>query len=821
MSQHHSQRGGGGGGAGGGGPGSELLAALIRRRRIVEGSGSDFIAAEAGGGGMKNSESHRGGVRQKGSAHMLATSSEAPDWRREMSTYLGMSPPPALEEDGAPVPPPAAFATASMKATGSATATMTMSAPNSRMMSRPPPPVASSPSPSASFSPLAASQPFHKCPACQKSESEKALLRSQQQTMERELQSLRKQLYRAKAKTEVIDSLSETLKLAYVELEGTKTKLQEEQEHHKRTELSLQQVVRNNEAYRDELIATRQIGQELQALKESLASAETAQHRLEEKNEHYQRELQSAADHPHELEALKRAMADDRKAFQEKLEVSEAFHRQDLKTIEELREQIASSELSFLRISAEKEQEQEKHDLAQKSVRGYAKELESSESRLRIALSRPGATTTEEMRQAVGCVDALLQEGRRELANRELRDRRAAYEELNQAQVQNNEDALIKALEAARRANIDEDDLKHAANKLLELQSMSEGEKLAREMDQKRRKHREMAFVLVKRDDVQGLSQLLEEIDNKSVMLANSPSDCTSPVSTARWWEWKDHAQRTLLKSAQQLKSGSVQEYLEVKLQEIQASLSSTKGQATEASTRTTLSSKVCFFGVADFDSPRASKASSKDPPAFESASSETPTTTASRLDPQATAKAFDPETTPEVSVEDSVTSQSVARESLPASPAVNEEEEEENSIDASDPRFKEGSELWKQAFRSVVKDDTAALSDVINDKVPRRVWMSWRNKAGKDLLTLSEERGSSAAYSVLAKAMGLLQERPREAYEDRDSVWIFLDGEVQPLQATVLEDTPVEADQIYVQFWVGEESPRYVDRSMVFKTNA
>ncbi|CAE8620864.1 unnamed protein product [Polarella glacialis] len=128
-----------------------------------------------------------------------------------------------------------------------------------------------------------------------------------------------------------------------------------------------------------------------------------------------------------------------------------------------------------------------------------------------------------------------------------------------------------------------------------------------------------------------------------------------------------------------------------------------------------------------------------------------------------------------------------------------------------------EQAELKVKAFRNVVQDDMVALGEIL-DRLSVDVWSTWQNKAGKDLLTLSEERGSSGAYSVLAKRLGLVQERQRESFEERESVWIFLQGEVQPLRATVLEDTPEEADDVLVEYWDGDAPATRMDKCMVRK---
>lgn len=120
--------------------------------------------------------------------------------------------------------------------------------------------------------------------------------------------------------------------------------------------------------------------------------------------------------------------------------------------------------------------------------------------------------------------------------------------------------------------------------------------------------------------------------------------------------------------------------------------------------------------------------------------------------------------------------------------------------------------------FRAVVRDDAATLEDILS-KVPISTWRDWKNKGGKDLLMLSEERGSSAAYSVIAKALGILKERRRDSFEEREAVWVMLAGEVQPRRATVLEDTSDQAQDIFVEFWEGDDPPARMDRDVVFKS--
>lgn len=125
----------------------------------------------------------------------------------------------------------------------------------------------------------------------------------------------------------------------------------------------------------------------------------------------------------------------------------------------------------------------------------------------------------------------------------------------------------------------------------------------------------------------------------------------------------------------------------------------------------------------------------------------------------------------------------------------------------------------WKaQAMRAVVANDAQPLEDVLK-RLPVNVWSNWRNKAGKDLVTLSEERGSSAAYSILARYLGVLKEQKRQAFEDREDVWVLVHGELQPRRATIVEEVDDDAQNLLVEFWDGDEPAIYVDRSMVLKS--
>jgi len=124
----------------------------------------------------------------------------------------------------------------------------------------------------------------------------------------------------------------------------------------------------------------------------------------------------------------------------------------------------------------------------------------------------------------------------------------------------------------------------------------------------------------------------------------------------------------------------------------------------------------------------------------------------------------------------------------------------------------------WRQAsFRAVVQNDITKLQEVLSE-VPQEVWQAWENKAGKDLITLAQERGSSSAYAVLARAMGLLQERKHSKLEAGDSLWVMVPGEVQPRRATAVKGASEDDEDVLVEFWDGDAPASRVPHVLVSK---
>lgn len=401
-----------------------------------------------------------------------------------------------------------------------------------------------------------------------------------------------------------------------------------------------------------------------------------------------------------------------------------------------------------------------------------------SESRLRTLMTTQNVSS-QELRSAIGAVEALVEEARREMERQEFRERRAACEQLGAAVDKADEALLEVALEVARRVGLDGTDIDKAEAKLQELRSMTEEQKAAKERAKVEGIRKKQAFLLVKKDDDAALRALIDDLEDG-----------------VRWADWRDYAGRTLWRCAQDLKAPNVQALLAPKLgltapsdQGDRKRLGSWQAQAAQTQ-GPALAAPVQFSRQNSSVSDASAEALSL------------PTSPAG-------ATAFDLSSW-EAS---NGNAQPPANDSAPSADQAAAPE----SAKIPMPSEAVQAEMKTKALRAVVQDDPAVLEEVFKS-MPQEIWSAWENKAGKDLLTLSQERGSSCAYSVLAKALGILSEMKRDSFEERESVWIFVNGDVQPRRATVIEDTPEEADEILIEYWDGYEDASYVDRAMVRK---
>mmetsp|Transcript_85682 Transcript_85682/g.164938 ORF Transcript_85682/g.164938 Transcript_85682/m.164938 type:complete len:696 (-) Transcript_85682:62-2149(-) len=382
-----------------------------------------------------------------------------------------------------------------------------------------------------------------------------------------------------------------------------------------------------------------------------------------------------------------------------------------------------------------------------------------SESRLRAVMASVG-TSTSELQQAISGVEAMLDEAKRELAAKQFRERRAAFEQLHAAieSQRPDEDVLEQAIIAARSAQVENEDVEKAETKLAELRSLTPEERRARAMRELEAKLKKEAFLLVKKDDAAGLMELLDSLDQE-----------------IRWRDWRDYAGRTLVRCAKELRVSFVHKALEERLGDSGDMTQRLTGAFTAAAARAAL---------------KAAEQAAM-PETDESFVSEAPLQRSVTPQPEAVA-----------------TSDLRFSRSASGRPCNDQPEKKEITTD-------EEEKLKARALRAVVQDDSATLGEVLN-LAPVDKWSRWENKAGKDLLTLSQERGSSSAYSALARALGMLKEAKREAFAERETVWVFITGDVQPRRATVLEDTPEEADQVLVEYWDGDAPPERVDRCII-----
>jgi len=415
-----------------------------------------------------------------------------------------------------------------------------------------------------------------------------------------------------------------------------------------------------------------------------------------------------------------------------------------------------------------------------------------SESRLRAALTGR-EVPTEELRAAIASVEALLSEAKRELAARDLRDRRAAYERLHAAAGGAEEQPLEEAIHLARQSGVGEEDIEKAEAKLQELRSMTHEERVAQAAAKRLTEAKRRAFQLVKRGEAAALKELLRGFEMEG---------------SGGWRGWKDHAGRSLLAYAKEARSEMVKECL----QRMLAPPPSTQPESSSSAPEVVTTSE------------KLPKSPGSPPPA-------TPGRQPRR------APALKEEcATPAISEQ--------ASPSLQDSPAPGRswrsiafEDAETPLCEASTPMSartrracsfsgvlqgdadEETAALKVVAFRAVVKDDTQALHAVL-ERLPRDVWSLWHNKAGRDLLTLSQERRATGCYVMLCRAFGILQERKREAFMENETVWILSPGEVQPRHATVLEDTSSDDEDVLVEFWDAEGPPERVEHCLVLKAN-
>jgi len=418
-----------------------------------------------------------------------------------------------------------------------------------------------------------------------------------------------------------------------------------------------------------------------------------------------------------------------------------------------------------------------------------ARSSQGSESRLRAVMTSQNATV-EELRQAIGSVDAMLNEARRELERNMLRDRRAAYEQLHTAIDKADEQMLEAAIEAARRAEVDDEDILKGQVKLLELQEITPEEKAARARQQAETQRKKDAFQFIKKDDVNSLTELLDSLDED-----------------VRWQDWRDAQGRTLLSVANALRSAGTKAKLDERIKALQAPISSlanlSKRFGRQRSTSSEDVSAEPLSRSADGPAPVEQEEEASAAQVLQAVPDLGPSRVTAR---GAGVKVLDLEAIRAPSPP--------PQEEAPEPAILPDDEAEESKPELS---TEEVMTLKAKAFRAVVQDDCEIIESVLA-QVRRSVWSRWENNSGTNMLVLSQERhkGGSRVYSVLAKSLGLVKEVKRESFEEKQTVWVFLKDDVQPRRATVLEDTPEESEDVLLEFWDGDDPPERIERCKV-----
>jgi len=613
--------------------------------------------------------------------------------------------------------------------------------------------------------------------------SESARLQAANASLEREVATLREQL-KSQA-LEVVEKIGDTLQRSNTELEVYRNQMKEEVAMRGRMDAEMA-VIRSEK---------RKVAEELQRYKREYAELQRNNSGLEQ-----------------EFAELRDQYAKREREAQQELERFRLENKNLKECTQQMQRQVEELSAAHLRAAADEAPADGSSPRYPGGAFGEATPVAaaagvtsgSSESRLRSALAGRGGTTAE-LAEAIAAVEAMVSEAKRELQNRKHRERRAAYEALHKAETCDDEAVLEQALAEAQRTEVDREEIEKAEAVLAKLRSMTREEREAKDAAKRRAKSKEQAFLLVKRDAAEALRALLAAVEEEEDALPEA-------ARGQRWAAWKDHAGRTLLRASKDLRAKAAHEVLKELIDAQAAAQAAAQAGESSPSRRgmsgaTPASASPERSPILHTQAAQAEACTSGDvrlsglPPSF----GEVP---AKSIDASAAAPLLPGFGDDRASKRASA---GPAPETTPEAPTPTP------SVEAQEP-IKGEDELRTKAFRSVVKDDTASLAEVIIDRVPVSIWSAWKNKAGKDLLTLSEERGSSAAYSLLAKALGLLKERKRESYEEREAVWVLFTGEVQPRRATVLEDTPAEADEILLEFWDGDEPASHIDRSYVLK---
>merc|ERR1712137_391607 len=465
----------------------------------------------------------------------------------------------------------------------------------------------------------------------------------------------------------------------------------------------------------------------------------------------------------------------------------------------------------------------------------------SCESHLRLALC-DNSSSADDLKQAINASEALLNEAKREHANKKFRAKRAALEGLEVAVDKGEEETLSAAIAVAQQVDVDAVDLEKAEKKLKTLRAMTQKEHAAKAAGELLQKKRKTAFMYVKRDDVMKFKELLDEVGEG-----------------VSWCDWRDPLGRTLRRCAKDLQAQQMQKFL--KQLGVGDEQHSAKRQLPTLMQRTTM--QIVHQIEQQHHQQHQEQQRQEDMNQMQCTSINEHTEDAPVLEQKPTldlSKCLEDHSSCSThSGRDSIHSGNDSSCSTPCMVgdliAVPHRIEQQQQWQEQQPQ-KQQEDMNKthcipankhkedtpanigmysncsttcpaedtlaiaksKAFRAAAQNDLGTLNEII-ESVSIDTWSKWENRAGKTLLTLSEERRSTNVHSQLARALGIVRQSKCESFEEGETVWVYIEGDVQPKRATVLADTLDGTDVVPIEYWDGNEPATCVDRCTIHKT--
>jgi len=449
-------------------------------------------------------------------------------------------------------------------------------------------------------------------------------------------------------------------------------------------------------------------------------------------------------------------------------------HRQDDVVVGELQNSSTEHAATLASLQKQNTELRQQNECLSMELSNMQKKFEHLEDQLRRATSSceshlrhvlcDNSSSMDDLKQAINASEALLNEAKREHANKKFRAKRAALEGLEVAVEKEEDETLFAAIVVAQQADVDAVDLEKAEEKLKTLREMTQEQRAANTARELLQKQKKIAFTLVKKDDVMNFKELINEVGEG-----------------VSWRDWKDPLGRTVWRCAKDVRALRMQEFLkQLGVGDVQIKAKVQRLMSKQILQQTEPQQQQC------------------------------------QQQEQGQQQQQEDMNQTQCFPVDEHTEVVQHRASLDLS-----ECRVDSSMDSNcSSRCPTGDSIAivkSKAFRATAQDDFGTLNEIIGS-VSVDIWSKWENRAGKTLLTLSEERRSATVHSQIAKALGILKQSKRETFEERESVWVYVKGDVQPKRATVLANTLEAAEMIPIEYWEGNQPATCVNRCSVRK---